>query len=568
MKKNSFLPAFLSCMCAFILFTLVTVAPLQRLAGTTLLVSLPFNMLLTVVGTKLPTDLHLTTDVRASQINTASIEFLAVMMLVYLFYFLSAYIVQKYSKVQPVLQVPGNLAQPQFVQMLLRYIWIGAILAGIIYVLTPSELSHDAIVYAGYGRIIVTYHANPYYTPLSAFPHDPLFQLDDWREAVAAYGPLWLIVCAISTFVAGSSILKYIFFYRILGLIAHLVNIWLVTTILRKTNCSPRIILLGTLLYAWNPLVLLESGLGGHNDIVMMTCILLGIFLCIRAEQHTFLQARYYLPPILAFTCAALIKFTAAPIIVFYLVLVARNVFTSAELSQQQRPRDGMVRWLAMLRVVSSATLTSGLLAILLYVPLWLGHTLHEIVGSLGSPPSSRLAFGSILLALQKYLALSHERNSILTFFSMHSTWNGINAIVVVSFFCIGVIWLYQTPTTLTMVQATLALLGALLIVTPWFFPWYVIWLVSLAAISTPSHHERVKYALVGSTLVFSASAFLIYLFRGYPPVGDWVGFVCLTTIGPPLVVLLFLLLPGKTSTLTSQKHSRPVEKAANQSVP
>ncbi len=541
MKKLSFLHVLLVCLCAFILCILVTVAPLSRLAGTTLLASLPFSTLMTIVGTKLPTDFHLTTDVHASQINTDSIEFLIVMIFVYLFYFLSAYIVQKYTNKQEVLGFTENAAQPLSVKTLLRYIWIGAMLVGIIYVLTPSALSHDAGVYAGYGRIIVTYHANPYYTPLSAFPHDPLFQLDDWRDAVAAYGPLWLLVCAFSTLVAGSSILKYIFFYRMLGLIAHLINIWLVTAILRETKRSPRIIVLGTLLYAWNPLVLFESGLGGHNDIVMVTCILVGIFLCVRSEQHGFTQAHQYLPPIIMFTCATLIKFTAAPILVFYLVLIARCVFTHEPLSQQQDQMYNRFRWLATLRVVFSAALVSGLLAILLYIPLWFGHTPHDIVGSLGSPPSSRLAFGSILLALQKFLAISHERNSFLAFFSMHSTWNGINALVVVSFFCIGSIWLYRTPTTLTMVRATLALLGALLIVTPWFFPWYVLWLVGLAAVSIPTQHEQVNYALVGSVLVFSASAFLIYLFRGYPPVGDWVGLVGLTTIGPPLVVLLFL---------------------------
>ncbi len=565
MKHPSFLHALILCMCAFLLCILVTIAPLQRLAGTTLLASLPFSMLLTVVGTKLPTDLHLSTDVHASQINTDSIEFLSVMILVYLFYFLSAYIAQKYCKIQKVLEFTENATRP--IKTLLICIWIGAILAGIIYVLTPSALSHDAIVYAGYGRIIVTYHANPYYTPLSAFPHDPLFQLDDWRDAVAAYGPLWLIVCAISTLVARSSILQYIFFYRILGLIAHLLNIWLVTAILRKTKRSPRIVVLGTLLYAWNPLVLLESGLGGHNDIVMMTCILSGIFLCVRGEQHEFIQARQYLPPIIAFTCAALIKFTAAPIIVFYLILVARRVFTSELLSQQRKQTDHRFRWLAMLRVVSSAALVCCFLAVVLYIPLWLGHTLHDIVGSLGSPPSSRLAFGSILLALQKFSVVSHDRNGFLAFFSMHSTWNDINALVVVSFFCLGGIWLYRTPTTLTMVQATLALLGALLIVTPWFFPWYVLWLVSLAGISIPTHHERVKRALVGSTLVFSASAFLIYLFRGYPPIGDWVGLVGLTTIGPPLVALLFLLLPHKSTVHTLQSITEPIE-VTNQLVP
>ncbi len=556
------------CMGAFILCILITVAPLNRLAGTTQLSSLPSSIFLTVVGTKLPTDFHLTTDAHASQVNTDSIEFLAVMILVYLFYFLSAYVIHKYSRVQEILESSDNHAQPQSLQALLRYIWIGAILAGVIYVLTPSALSHDAGVYAGYGRIIVTYHANPYYTPLSAFPHDPLFQLDDWRDAVAAYGPLWLIVCALSTFVAGSSILHYIFFYRILDLIAHLLNIWLVTAILRKAKRSSSVVVLGTLLYAWNPLVLLESGLGGHNDTVMMTCILFGIFLCIRAEQHTLLHARQYLPPIIAFTCAALIKFTAAPIIVFYLILIARRVFTQEMLPQQSRQAYHRFRWLRMLRMVFSAGLVSCFLAITLYIPLWLGHTLHDIIGSLSSPPSSRLAFGSILLALQRVSASSYKGNSFLAFFSLHSTWNSINALVVVVFFCLGGLWLYRTPTTLTMVQATLALLGALLIVTPWFFPWYVVWLVSLAAVSIPMPHERVKRALVGSTLVFSASAFLIYLFRGYPPIGNWIGLTSLTTIGPPLVTLLFLLLPRKSPINTSENTMEPVEKTANQLVP
>ncbi len=546
------------CMGAFILCILITVAPLNRLAGTTQLSSLPSSIFLTVMGTKLPTDLHLAIDVHASQINTDSIEFLTVMIFVYLFYFLSAYIVHKYSRTQEILESVNNHTQPHSIQVLLRYIWIGAILVGIIYVLTPSTLSHDAGVYAGYGRIIVTYHANPYYTPLSAFPHDPLLQLDDWRDAVAAYGPLWLIVCALSTFVAGSSILHYIFFYRILGLIAHLLNVWLVTSILRKSKRSPRTVVLGTLLYAWNPLVLLESGLGGHNDTVMMTCILFGILLCISAEQYTFLRARWYLPPIIAFTCAALIKFTAAPIIGFYLILIARRLFTREMLPQQREQAYRRFRWLSMLRIVFSAGLVSYFLAITLYIPLWLGHTLHDIVGSLGSPPSSRLAFGSILLALQRVSASSNEGNSILAFFSRHSTWNGINALVVVIFFCLGGLWLYRTPTTLTMVQATLALLGALLIVTPWFFPWYVIWLVSLAAVSIPTHYERMKYALVGSTLAFSASAFLIYLFRGYPPIGNWIGLTSLTTIGPPLVILLFLLLPGKNITRTSLRSTEP----------
>jgi uncharacterized membrane protein len=228
------------------------------------------------------------------------------------------------------------------------------------------------------------------------------------------------------------------------------------------------------------------------------------------------------------------------------------------ELSLQQREHP----YRALLRVVVGATFVSCFLAFVLYIPLWLGRSLHDIVGSLGSPPSSRLAFGSLLLALQRVSTTSYEGNAIIAFFSQHSTWNGINALVVVFFFCIGAIWLYRTPTTPTMVQATLVLLGALLIVTPWFFPWYVTWLVGLAAVITPTQGEHVKRALVSSTLVFSASALLIYLFRGYPPIGDWIGLDSLTTIGPPSAVLLFLLLARKNTIHMfhdATKVNRPV---------
>ncbi len=533
MKKYATLRPFLVSMGAFVLCILATGAPLARLAGTTMLATLPTSMLLTLVGTKLPADLHLTSNTHASQVTTNSLEFFALTLLAYFFYTLCAYLAQKYSKGEA---SSDAITQSHSIRTLLRLIWIGAALLSVIYVLMPAVLSRDALVYAGYGRIIVAHHANPYYVPLSAFPHDPLLQLDDWRDALAAYGPLWLLVCALSTLVADSSVLHYLFFYRIFGLVAHLLNIFLVATILRKTGRSHTLIVMGTLLYAWNPLVLLESCMGGHNDSVMVSCLLLGILFYVHAEQDRFTHARLYLLPIIAFTCAALIKFTAAPVIAFYLVLLARRV-----LHIQAKLACTLPLPFIKLRKVGVALLTSTLLVVVLYIPLWAGHTPQAIMTSLGSPPSSHLAFGSTLLALQK-VALHQQNNVILTFFSKHSTWNIINGVVVGAVFCTCVLWLWRKPMLRTMVYAALATLGALLLVTPWFFPWYVLWLVGLAATSLPEHGTRVGRALILGALTFSASAFFLYLFRGYPPVGDWIGFTSLTTIGPPLFVFFVTL--------------------------
>src|SRR5205814_8444306 len=107
-------------------------------------------------------------------------------------------------------------------------------------------------------------------------------------DATAAYGPVWLTICSLWTLVLGNSPLGSVLSFRLFSLAAHLLNIWLVATILRKMGSSTRIVTLGTLLYAWNPLVLQESSLGGHSDVFMVTLILLGILLCLHGEQRRF----------------------------------------------------------------------------------------------------------------------------------------------------------------------------------------------------------------------------------------------------------------------------------------
>ena len=103
---------------------------------------------------------------------------------------------------------------------------------------------------------------------------------------------------------------------------------------------------------------------------------------------------------------------------------------------------------------------------------------------------------------------------------------------------------MWYAPSIRTFTLAALAALGALLIVTPWFYDWYITWLIGLAAVSLPLSHSRIGRALLAFTLTFSASAFLTYLFKdGYPPFGIWTGLLCLTTIVPPLLAFLIAFI-------------------------
>ncbi len=538
MPKKVPVRAITLCMLAFILCILVSVAPLLHLAGKTFLLPLPTNPFLLWWGSWLPVNLHLASAYRASMITTNSIEFLLLMALAFGIYGLAAFFIQR----QPEQSNYKNVS---------RLIWLGTIAGGLIFVLTPAMLSRDIFVYVGYGRTIVAHHANPYFVPLSRFPQDPLAPYDDWQYATAAYGPVWLTICSLWTLVLGNSPLGYVLAFRLFALAALLLNIWLVATILKKMGRSARTVTLGTLLYAWNPLVLQESSLGGHNDIFMVTLILLGILLCLYAEQQHFARPSHYLPPVLAFTLAALVKFTALPLIALFLVVLARNTLYPAQAtSLTTNEQTGALQWRSMFLKVLLACIGGGLVALTFYAPFWLGHSIHDIRQSFSSPPSARLSEYSLLRAIYQWI-LAHGLPAHtswtympLSILSQRTVWDRINYVILGCLLIIAITWIWRVPTTRTMVLAALATLGALLIVTPWFFAWYVTWLVGLASVCLPISHDRIGRALVAFTLTFSATALSTYLYHDYPPIGSWSFLGWLAMIGPPLIVFFVFVIP------------------------
>src|SRR2546422_1493506 len=143
---------------AFLLLVLLSIAPLRRETAVDIQLHLPPTTILTLPGSWIPTDLGVTSNPHESQAISNSIESLVLTALECGIYGLCAFAVSRlparssFSRITPV-------------------IWLGAILAGLLFVLAPATLSRDIFVYAGYGRIIAIYHANPYFVPLTAFPH-------------------------------------------------------------------------------------------------------------------------------------------------------------------------------------------------------------------------------------------------------------------------------------------------------------------------------------------------------------------------------------------------------------
>jgi hypothetical protein len=522
--------ALICCALAYILCILVTTASLRSIVGlqTQFWIS---NVIVALDNwLHLPQNLGISTDHYISQQDTYYLELLLPLLLAFAAYGLYAYLLQR----------TRPWSNHTFA---LRLIWLTFIVSGCIFLFTPASLSDDVYGYASYGRLLSVHHANPYVISPSAFPQDPTFPLIHWKDAFAPYGPLWIVLSAVVGLISGPDRLEYLIAFRLIAFAAHLLNIWLVTVTLRTMGRPSRTVALGTLLYAWNPLVLLESSAGGHNDVFMLTFILLGLLLSARAERKDATRLLDSIPALLAFTLAGLVKLTAFPILAFPVLRLCWNTYKATV----PTTRTGSIHhWSVALLAGLLASMVSIAFAFVCYAPFWLGHSIQQIAFSFSSQPTENFAFNSFLAAISVWQR-AHGLPAFLALFNSRHTWNVITIAAIALSVGLGAIWLWRAPTTRTVALAALTTLAAFLLVTPWFTDWYVTWLVGLAAVCLPIAHDRLGRSLFVLALTFSASAFLTYYYVSighlllvlHPNNITWFVLECFATLGIPLVAFL-----------------------------
>lgn len=198
----------------------------------------------------------------------------------------------------------------------IKQIIFGTVIFSLTLALIAPLGSGDIYYYIFHERVLVKYQANPYATDLSRFSSDYFYnKVASWGQKYGTtYGPLWLILSWPASFLPGHSEFFYLFLFRILATLFNLGTIWLIYVILGKTK--PQYKIVGTLLYAWNPLILFEAVNNGHNEIMVVFFILLAWYFCLKDKKI------WVLSSVMA---AALIKYYAIFFnAIFYLVFMAK----------------------------------------------------------------------------------------------------------------------------------------------------------------------------------------------------------------------------------------------------
>lgn len=185
----------------------------------------------------------------------------------------------------------------------------------VILLCAPVMLSTDVYAYAIYGRVLAIYGASPYAVsaPITAAdPFMPLFGID---YLTSWYGPLWTLVSAGLAWLGGDRIGLTALLFRGLAVVSALGVAALLWSHLRRT--APARAAQGLVLFLWNPLLVIETGMSGHNDAFMLALVLLGVWLHLRGWKAT---------AVVAITLSVLVKFLTGPVLALYVLLVLRQL--------------------------------------------------------------------------------------------------------------------------------------------------------------------------------------------------------------------------------------------------
>lgn len=320
--------------------------------------------------------------------------------------------------------------------------------------LAPPLLSTDVFSYQFYGRMGALYGANPYLAGPHALALDPLFPYigAKWSYTPTVYGPLFTLL---SYALAPLSIAASTLAYKAIAACASLGTVALVWNAARLRGVDPT---RAVALVGLNPLVVLYGVGGAHNDLLMLLALMGGVYMLLARRERTGSAT---------VVAAAAIKLTAALPLLF--AIAGRG-------GRRERNRRRDVVLGGMLSLAAAAALGFTVFGT---GPLQMFATLQRVQseGDWHSIPgfiSTRLGLGTVGHVMGIVLGLAFV---VVLVWLLRRVWQG------------RMDWIAAAGWSAV----------TLLITASSLLPWYVTWLMPLAALGGDRRLWRAAIVLTGA---------------------------------------------------------------------
>jgi alpha-1,6-mannosyltransferase len=333
----------------------------------------------------------------------------------------------------------------------LRARWVigGIVAMHAVFLLAPPLLSTDVFNYLIYARMGVVHHLDPYAVDPAVVRHDPVFRFIHWRHALSAYGPLFTLGSYPLGWLSPAAALWS------LKLVTGLASLGCVALVWRVADRLGRSPLWTAAVFGLNPMLLVWTVGGAHNDVFMLLGILGGVALVLSRREALGGGA----------VAAAVAIKASAGIAIPFIVLGARH------------------RWRALAGVGAGLAVAAGI--------AYVAFTDHAagLFTALGND-RRMTAFDSVPNELARLFGLrgiTHQVRMV-----------SLVALVVILAWLVVRVW-RGADWIAACGWAALALVA----LSSWFLAWYTVWPLPFAALS---RDRRLLVATVGLQLYFVAN--------------------------------------------------------------
>jgi hypothetical protein len=316
----------------------------------------------------------------------------------------------------------------------LRARWVlgSIVVVHVLFLLAPPLLSTDVFNYINYARLGALHGLDPYVHGAIAVRNDPSFLFTAWRHTGSAYGPLFTLASYPLAFIGVPAAL---WAFKVVAALASLGCVALVWKIAEHLGRSPA---RAAAIFGLNPLLLVWTVGGAHNDLLMLVLLLAGVLLVLRKREALGGAAML---------ASVAIKATSGIAIPFVLLGAQR-------------------RWRAVAGL-AAATVVVGVAAAIAFP----GHPLG-VLDVVGHQQQTLVAFDSV----------PSEAASLL---GLHTVTHGVR-IAAEALLAMALVWLFFQAWRrgADWVTACGWALVAVVGLSAWFLAWYAVWPLAFAAVS------------------------------------------------------------------------------------
>jgi len=171
-----------------------------------------------------------------------------------------------------------------------KIVWRLIIFTAVILWFSYNAFSYDLFNYIMDAKMVTFYKKNPYTHKALDFSGDPMLGFMHWTHRYYPYGPLWLLVTIPLSFLGFQKLLATMVLFKGLAATSYLICSFFIYKILEKA--SPKNKFLGLAIFSFNPLVVIESLVSAHNDVLMMALVLVAFWFLL---EKKYLLAWFFL---------------------------------------------------------------------------------------------------------------------------------------------------------------------------------------------------------------------------------------------------------------------------------